>query len=310
MKIVLLDAATLGDVNLSPIEEFGNLKVYPETSPEQVVDRSSGADAIITNKVKITKEVIDNLPELRLVCIAATGMNNVDLVYAEAKGVKVKNASSYSTHSVAQATFALLLGLMHSTSYFDGYVKDGRYARSSIFTHYGGRSFSELSGKQYGIVGLGNIGRQVAHIAEAFGAEVAYYSTSGKHDDEKYKRVSMDELLQTSDVISIHAPLNDDTYNLIGTEQLKKMKSTAYLINMGRGGIVNEYDLAQALDNNVIAGAGLDVFKSEPMSTDNPLLKVKNLEKLMLSPHTAWASEEARETLVRRIALNIKNFLE
>lgn len=310
MKIVLLDAATLGDVNLTPIEEFGNLKVYAETSPEQIVDRCSGVDVIITNKVKITKEVMDNLPELRLVCIAATGMNNVDLVYAETKGIKVKNVSNYSTHSVAQATFALLLNLIHKTSYFDGYVKDGSYIKSSMFTHYGGRSFFELNGKRYGIVGLGNIGRQVAQIAEAFGAEVVYYSTSGKHDDEKYRRVSMDELLQASDVISIHAPLNDDTYNLIGIEQLKKMKSTAYLINVGRGGIVNEYDLAQALDSNIIAGAGLDVFESEPIGADNPLLKVRNLEKLTLSPHTAWASKEARETLVRKIALNIKDFLK
>lgn len=304
MNIVLLDRASLGDTSLAPLEPLGNLIVYGDTAPHQVVERCRNADVIICNKVKITAPIMDALPKLRLICIAATGMNNVALEYAAQKGISVKNVAHYSTASVAQATFALLLALMHSTAYLDAYVKGGQYAQSSLFTHYG-RTFYELAGKRFGVIGMGNIGRRVAAIAEALGASVAYYSTSGQNLSAPYLLLPLDELLKTSDVVSIHAPLNRNTYNLIGYPQLQRMKPSAYLVNVGRGKIVNEAELARALNENLIAGAALDVFEQEPINPDNPLLSVANPEKLMLSPHTAWLSVEARRTLIEKVAENI-----
>jgi glycerate dehydrogenase len=309
MKIVFLDSASLGDTSLAPLEKLGELTVYGDTlTGEEVVERCKEADAIICNKVKITAPIMDALPKLRLICIAATGMNNVALQYAEQKNIAVKNVAGYSTASVAQVTFALLLSLMHSTAYFDAYVKDGRYAQSSLFTHYG-RTFYELAGKNFGVIGMGNIGKRVAGIAAAFGAQVAYYSTSGKNLAAPYRSLPLDELLKASDVVSIHAPLNGSTYNLIGYPQLQLMKPTAYLVNAGRGKIVSEAGLARALNENLIAGAALDVFEHEPINPDNPLLSVRNPEKLMLSPHIGWLSAEARRALVEKVAKNVEEML-
>ncbi|MDR3367400.1 MAG: D-2-hydroxyacid dehydrogenase [Prevotellaceae bacterium] len=306
MKIVFLDRATLGDSSLAPLERLGELTVYDDTAGEvEVVERCKGADVIICNKTKITASVMEALPGLRLICIAATGMNNVDLKCAAQKNIAVRNVAAYSTDSVAQVTFALLLSLMHSAAYFDAYVKGGAYAQSKLFTHYG-RSFCELAGKRFGIIGMGNIGKRVAAIAEAFGAHVAYYSTSGQNLAAPYLRLPLNELLKTSDVASIHAPLNRSTYNLIDYPQLRQMKPTAYLVNVGRGKIVNEAALARALNENLIAGAALDVFEHEPINPDNPLLSVSNPEKLMLSPHIGWLSVEARRRLVEKVAENCR----
>jgi glycerate dehydrogenase len=308
MKIVFLDSASMGDTSLAPLEKLGTLTVYSDTlAGEEVVERCKEADVIICNKVKITASIMDALPKLRLICITATGMNNVDLKYAEQKRIAVKNVAGYSTASVSQVTFALLLSLMHSVGYFDAYVKSGQYAQSGLFTHYG-RTFSELADKNFGVIGMGNIGRRVAGIAEAFGAHVAYYSTSGKNLAAPYPSLPLGELLKTSDVVSIHAPLNSSTYNLIGYPQLQLMKPTAYLVNIGRGKIVNEAGLARALNENLIAGAALDVFEHEPINHDNPLLSVKNPEKLMLSPHIGWLSVEARRTLIEKVAKNIEEW--
>ncbi|MDR2814864.1 MAG: D-2-hydroxyacid dehydrogenase [Prevotellaceae bacterium] len=307
MKIVFLDRASLGDTSLAPLEKLGALAVYDDTAGEQeVVERCKDADVIICNKVKITAPIMDALPKLRLICITATGMNNVALKYAAEKSIDVKNVADYSTNSVAQVTFALLLSLMHSIGYFDAYVKGGQYARSSLFTHYG-RTFYELAGKQFGVIGMGNIGRRVAAIAEAFGAHVAYHSTSGKNLSAPYRLLPLNELLQTSDIVSIHAPLSSNTYNLIDYPQLQLMKPAAYLVNIGRGKIVNEAGLARALNQNLIAGAALDVFAQEPVSHNNPLLSVKNPEKLILSPHIGWLSVEARKTLIEKVAKNIES---
>ncbi|MDR0413980.1 MAG: D-2-hydroxyacid dehydrogenase [Prevotellaceae bacterium] len=308
MEIVFLDSATMGDTSLAPLEKLGALTVYGDTlTSEEVVERCAKADIIICNKVKITAAVMDALPKLRLVCLTATGMNNVDLNHAGQKGIAVKNVAGYSTASVSQVTFALLLSLMHSVAYFDTYVKSGQYARSGLFTHYG-RSFCELEGKKFGVIGMGNIGKRVARIAEAFGARVVYYSTSGKNLTAPYPSLPLDELLKTSDVASIHAPLNSNTYNLIDYPQLQLMKPAAYLVNVGRGKIVNEAGLARALNENLIAGAALDVFEHEPLNHDNPLLSVKNPEKLMLSPHIGWLSVEARRTLIEKVAKNIEEW--
>ena len=307
MNIVFVDAYSAGEVDLSGLAALGNLICYDQTEPHEIVARCADADVVITNKVAFFEQEISNLPNLKLICIAATGMNNVDLAYAAERGVAVKNVANYSTESVAQTTFALALGLLQSTSYYDNYVKSGCYTQSGVFTHHG-RPFSELKGKQWGIIGLGNIGRRVAEIAQVFGAEVSYYSTSGKNSTTDYPQKSLENLLQGSDIVSIHSPLNEQTKNLLGYTQLCLMKPTSLLINVGRGGIVVEADLAQALRENRLAGAGLDVFEQEPIQADNPLLKPDIAEKLLLAPHIAWASKESRQRLIDKICENIENF--
>lgn len=310
MKIVFLDKSTVGNVsNLELINEFGEVVCYDDTSADQTIDRSSGADIIITNKVIIDKKVMDANPDIKLICIAATGMNNVDLDYAAEKGIVVKNVSGYSTFSVTQSTFAMLFSLINSIHYYDNYVKSGSYSKSPIFTHHD-REFAEIKGKTFGIIGLGVIGQSVAKIADAFGCKVVYYSTSGNNTSQPYPCLKLDELLSKSDIISIHAPLNEKTNNLIDLGRLKTMKSTAVLINAGRGNIVNEEDLAFAIDHEIIAGAALDVFGQEPIQADNPLLKVQNTENLIMVPHIAWASKESREMLIKGIYQNISEFME
>nr|WP_297889231.1 NAD(P)-dependent oxidoreductase [Sulfurihydrogenibium sp.] len=220
----------------------------------------------------------------------------------------VTNVAGYSTNSVVQHTFGMLFYLLEHLRYYDEYVKSGGYAKSPIFTHIG-KPFWEIYGKTWGIIGLGTIGKKVAQIAESFGCDVIYYSTSGKNTAQKYPHKALDELLSISDIVSIHAPLNEYTKNLITYEKLKLMKKTAILLNLGRGGIVNEEDLAKALDEGLIAAAGLDVLEKEPMNLDNPLLQIKNKDRLLITPHIAWTSIEARQTLVKEIYLNIDAFI-
>ncbi|EDP73843.1 D-2-hydroxyacid dehydrogenase [Hydrogenivirga sp. 128-5-R1-1] len=310
MKIVFLDAKTVGnDIDLSIFNQFGDFVSYETTPPDKTIERVKDADIIITNKVVIDKNVINNAKKLKLICEAATGYNNIDINYAKEKGVQVRNVAGYSTESVVQHTFAMLFYLLEHLKYYDEYVKSGKYAKSDIFTHIG-KPFWKINGKTWGIIGLGTIGRRVAQVAESFGAKVIYYSTSGVERKENYKKVSLEELLKTSDIVSIHAPLNEKTRGLIKYNQLKLMKKTAILLNLGRGGIVNENDLARALDENLIAGAGLDVLEKEPINEDNPLLKIKNSEKLFITPHIAWTSIEARKKLIQEIAENISTFLK
>jgi lactate dehydrogenase-like 2-hydroxyacid dehydrogenase len=308
-KIVFLDISTIGEVyNLSHFGEIGDFISYDITEPDQRIERISDCQVVITNKVVIDKEIIEACPEMKLICVAATGMNNIDVEYAVRKGIVVKNVAGYSTESVAQSTFSMLLYLIHSTAYYDKYVKEGKYSQSPIFTHYGPQ-ISELKGKQFGIIGLGAIGKRVALIAEVFGAKVMYFSTSGKNLVSQYLHLQLNELLSTSDVVSVHCPLNEQTKDLISEEQLKLMKPTAYLLNAGRGGIINEQALARALDKNLIAGAALDVLSKEPIDPNNPLLKIKQKEKILITPHIAWASKESRSLLVEKIVENIREFL-
>lgn len=308
MTIVFLDASTVGDVpNLESIKELGDVTFYPVTTTDQTAERTHEADIIITNKVVITRELMEKAPNLKLICIAATGMNNVDREAAADLGIPVKNVAGYASVSVAQTTFAMILHLLQDLPRYDEFVKDGSYSKSPIFTNMD-QNYHEISGMRFGIIGLGNIGQKVADIATAFGAEVVYYSTSGKNTDQPYQLLQLDELLSTSDVVSIHAPLNENTDNLIGYDQLSKMKPTAMLVNTGRGGIVNEQDLARALDEELISGAALDVFENEPIKADNPLLSIKNKERLVLTPHIAWASVEARTQLLEGVKKNIREF--
>jgi len=303
MKIVFLDALTLGDVDFDRFKSFGDVIIYQTTSPAQTMNRVKDIDIVVTNKVVIDKEIMDNA-NIKFIQIAATGMNNVDLEYAKKKGIIVKNVAGYSTKAVIQQTFALILGLLNKVCYFDEYTRT-KYPKSKIFTHI--QNWFEISGKRWGIIGLGEIGRGVASIAKSFGAEVVYYSTSGKNKSSEFKRVDITELLSTSDIISIHAPLNENTKNLLNLEKLSLIKENAILVNLGRGGIINENDLAKILQQKDIL-VGLDVFEKEPVNVDNPLLKFN--DKILFSPHIAWTSIEARTKLMDGIYNNIKEFIK
>lgn len=311
MKLVFLDAATMGDdIDLSPFEQFGTLTVYYNTTPAEVVPRIATADIVLVNKVKINKEAMQAAKELKLICVAATGMDVIDLQYAAKAGIPVMNVAGYSTDSVAQTTFLHILSCMQQGPYFNEFAHSQAYSKSGLPTHFGGRYFLELSGKRMGIIGMGAIGRKVAAIASAFGMDVVYYSSSGKdRSDGQYRRVNLDELLRTSDVVSIHSPLNEKTRGLIGKVELEKMKASAYLFNLGRGAIVDECALADALNENRLAGAGMDVFSTEPLPADHCYRKVTDKSKLFLTPHIGWASVEARKRLVSMMVDNINQYI-
>jgi len=309
MNIVLLDAKTLGDdLDISALESFGTLTVYQTTSKEETLERIRIADIVITNKVVITANMMEETPRLKLICIAATGMNNVDLDAAKFKGIEVKNVAGYSTKSVVQHTFAMALYLLEKMAYYDAVVKDASWTESGLFTDVS-RPFYEISGKRWGIIGLGTIGQEVAKIATAFGAEVSYHSTSGKNLHHAYPHQSLEFILKDCDIISIHAPLNDDTYDLINENNLHYIKDDAILLNLGRGGIINETDLAFELDRRTFY-AGVDVLEQEPMTLNNRLNEVKHKERLLITPHMAWASIEARKKLLEGIVENIRVFME
>ena len=304
MKIVFLDAATMGDISFKAIEQYGDLVCYDTSTAEEALERVADCEVLIINKVLVTPELIDAAPNLRLICESATGINNIDVEYAASKGIPVRNAVGYSTSSVAQSTFMHILSLLGKGPHYDDCVKSGSYSAMNIFTDPS-VCWTELEGRRMGIIGMGNIGKRVARIAEAFGMEVCYYSTSGTGHCTEYPSLSLEEILRTSDVVSIHAPLNERTAGLIGRKELEMMKETAIIVNMGRGGIVDEAALADAVNEGKIAGAALDVFVKEPVPADNPLLHVKYPERLRLAPHVAWASEEARRRLVQQVADNI-----
>lgn len=307
VKIVFLDAASIGDdVSLDSIAALGELVTYPFTKPEEVFERVADCDVLIINKVQIGKDQIDAAKNLKLICIAATGTNNVDLVYAESKGIPVKNVAGYSTESVSQVTMAMILSLACHIGYYDNLVKSGEYSRGNVVSDVS-RYWGELKGQRIGIVGLGTIGSRVAQLAECFGMEVCYYSTSGKPHSDKYKHLPLNELLATSDFISVHAPLNEKTKNLITYDKLALCRKTAKVINIGRGGIINEEDLVKALNDNVIEGIGIDVFSKEPIPESSPYLQIKDKTKAVLLPHIGWTSKEARILLVKKIAENIKS---
>ena len=308
MKIVFLDAKTLGeDIDLSAYDALGEVVKYGFTSPEEVAERVKDADVLIVNKVEINEQSIGNAENLKLVCVTATGTNILDKDYLEKRGIAWRNVAGYSTESVTQHTFALLFYLLEKIRYYDEYVKDEKYVNDTIFTHFG-EHFNELNGKTWEIIGLGAIGRRVADIAKAFGAHVIYYSASGSAPQEGYEQVDFDTLLTTSDIVSVHAPLNEYTKDLMDKEVFAKMKKTAIFLNLGRGPIVVEQDLCDALESGTIAAAGLDVLCKEPMSASNPLLKIKDSKKLIITPHIAWASVEARNRLMQIIVGQIKDF--
>ena len=307
MKIVFLDEYSICNSDLSEIKALGDYVGYETTAPDEVVERCQDADIVISNKVVLDAEIIASLPKLKLICVAATGMNNVDLEAAAEHGIEVKNAVGYSTYAVAEATIGSALSLLREVTYYDNFFKSGKYAAAERIFNFD-RPTAQLRGKRWGIIGMGNIGREVARLAEAFGCKVNYFSTSGITRDEQHTALTLNELLSSSDIISLHCPLNDRTRNLITKEELSMMKPSAIIINVARGGIVNEQDLADALNGGVIRAAALDVFTSEPLR-ESPLYNLNEPYRLLASPHNAWSSVEAIGRLVECITQNIKNFI-
>ena len=281
---------------------------YGFSTLEEIPERVKDADVLIVNKIAINEQTIGTAKNLKLVCVTATGTNNLDKEYLKKRGIAWRNVAGYSTESVTQHTFALLFYLLEKIRYYDDYVKDEKYINDTVFTHFA-EHFNEVNGKTWGIIGLGTIGRRVADIAKAFGARVIYYSASGSPAQEGYEQVDFETLLTTSDIVSVHAPLNEYTKDLMDREAFAKMKKTAIFLNLGRGPIVVEQDLYEALETGEIAAAGLDVLCEEPMSETNPLAKIKDSKKLIITPHIAWASVEARNRLMQIIAEQIREFL-
>ena len=306
-KIVILDGKTLGDIRLEKLSEIGEVKYYDTTDISEVKERVREANIVLTNKVILNRENLSEANNLEFIAEVATGFNNIDIEYAKERGIGVSNVAGYSTNAVVQHTFAATLALLDEVVYYDNYVKSGEYSKSGLFTCLD-KPYYEIQDKTWGIIGLGNIGKRVAKIAEAFGAKVVSYSTTGSNTNNEFKRVSFDELLNNSDIISIHAPLSKNTLGLINYESLCKMKTSSILINMGRGPIVVEKDLARAIDEGKIRGAALDVFEVEPIKINNALLTMKNKDRIILSPHIAWASVEARERLFNEVIENIRAF--
>ena len=309
MKLVFLDTKTIGeDIDLSAYDALGEVVKYGFSTLEEIPERVKDADVLIVNKIAINEKTIGTAKNLKLVCVTATGTNNLDKEYLKKRGIAWRNVAGYSTESVTQHTFALLFYLLEKIRYYDDYVKDEKYINDTVFTHFA-EHFNEVNGKTWGIIGLGTIGRRVADIAKAFGARVIYYSASGSPAQEGYEQVDFETLLATSDIVSVHAPLNEYTKDLMDKEAFAKMKKTAIFLNLGRGPIVVEQDLYEALETGEIAAAGLDVLCEEPMSETNPLAKIKDSKKLIITPHIAWASVEARNRLVQIIAGQIREFL-
>ena len=310
MKIVFLDAKTIGDdIDLSGFDRLGEVVKYPFSTSEEARERTKDADVVVLNKVEINEASIGDAQNLKLVCVTATGTNNLDKEYLAKKNIAWRNVAGYSTETVAQHTFAMLFYLLEKLRYYDDYVKTEKYVGDTTFTHFA-NVFHELCGMTWGIIGLGNIGQKVADIAKAFGCRVIYYSTSGRNNKEGYERVDFETLLKESDVVSVHAPLDENTKGLMDEKAFSKMKESAIFLNVGRGPIVEEKDLANALKSGQIAGAGIDVLSVEPMTKDNPLREIKDSNRLIITPHIGWASIEARTRLMKTIEKQIAEFFE
>ena len=305
MKIVFLDAATMGDASMDEIAALGEFVCYSSSTAEQARSRAADAEVVLLNKVIVDKAFLDACPKLKLVCEAGTGINNIDTELCAQRGVLVRNVAGYSTDSVAQTAWMHILNLAGLAFHYNAYTKDGRYSAGSIHVD-AEHPFTELSGKTLGIVGMGAIGQKVASIGTAFGMKVIYYSTSGTGHCKDYPCVPLEQLLETSDVVSIHAPYNERTAGLIDYDGLCRMKPTAFLVNTGRGGIAVEADLVRAVDEGKIAGIGIDVYQKEPIPLGHPYLHAKHPERILLTPHIAWYSREARARLAHEMAENIK----
>lgn len=310
MKIVVLERSSVGmDVSIDCFSELGEVTAYNNTQFEEIAERVGNADIIVANKSRLNEETLKDAANVKLICEFATGFDNVDLDYCRSRGIAVCNVRNYCTEMVAQHTFAMALFLSEKLRHYDDYVKTGKYASQDRFSNFD-IPFYELAGKTWGIIGMGNIGRQVAKIAAAFGCRVIFFSVTGNSTVTEYERVDFDTILAESDFLSIHCPLSDLTRDLIDEAAIAKMKKTAFLINVARGPIVNEDALYKALLEDRLAGAGLDVLSKEPIAKDSKLQSIQDSGRLIITPHLAWASVEARERCVRINYDNIKAFLE
>lgn len=310
MNIVVLEQKSIGDdIDLTIYEDFGNVTYYANTLDEQIAERVRDADVIVVNKGPMNESTLKDAAHVKLICLFATGYDNVDLEYCKKRGIGVADVVDYSTAAVAQHTFAMALYLLERLPFYDNYVKSGAYGAQDRFSNFD-EPFVELEGKTWGIIGLGNIGKKAAKIAEGFGCHVIYYSVTGRNSSTEYERVDFDELLERSDFLSVHCPLSDLTLNLIDYEAMKKMKKTAILLNVARGPVVNNKDLYRALMEDEIYAAGLDVLEREPIGQDNPLGKIQDSRRLIITPHMAWASTEARTRLAVEVYKNIEAFLK
>lgn len=303
--IVILDAGTLGDLELTGLSE--DAKIFRMTSSSQVIERCREATVIVTNKVVLNSHILERLPKLKGIVIMATGLNNVDLDYCTKNNIEVLNAKGYSTDSVVSLTFSMAFYFLQDLSHYRDFIESKQWIGHEFFTYF--KDFHQLSSKSWTIVGLGTIGERVAKIASAFGCDVSYVSTSGKNNRDDYRQVTLDKALNDSDIISIHAPLNEKTKNLITLEKLKKLKNGAILLNLGRGGIINEKDLSAFLSQEKEIKVGLDVLESEPMRNSCPLISQLKNPNLLITPHIAWASKESRENLWKMTIENINRVL-
>lgn len=310
MNIVVLERHSVGaDVNVDCFKNLGDVTYYRNTVTSEVADRVKDADIIIANKSPLNESTLKDAPNVKLIAEFATGFDNIDINYCSSRGIKVCNVRNYSTAAVAQHTFAMALYLLEHLKHYDEYVKSGQYAAQDRFSNFD-NAFTELDGKTWGIIGMGNIGRCVANIAKAFGCKVICYSASGRKLEQEYEQVDLDTLLRESDFLSLHCPLTQSTQYIIDKVALSKMKPTAYLLNVARGKVVNNNDLYDALVSGQIAGAGLDVIEQEPITEANPLSKIMDSDKLIITPHLAWASVEARQRCVDIAYENAKAFIE
>ena len=309
MRIVILDGHTVnpGDLSWEPLEELADVTVYERTAEEDIIPRCKGAEIVLTNKVVLDAHVLNMLPRLQYIGVLATGYNVVDIEVASRQNIVVTNIPAYSTESVAQMVFSHLLNIVSRADYYANENRRGRWSQSPDFCYLDHNLF-ELSGKRMGIVGLGHTGTATARIAQSFGMNVQAYTS--KEEDELptgIRKVSLDDLFSTSDIVSLHCPLTEDTHHLVNKQVLATMKTSAILINTGRGPLVNDEDLADALNHGIIAAYGADVLTTEPAPADNPLLKAQNC---YLTPHIAWATREARERLIDQCAANVKAFID
>ena len=309
MKIVVLERNSVGPDIPVDYSALGEVIYYPNTvTVEEVKERIADADIVVSNKAPMKKEALQDAPNVKLICEFATGYDNVDIAYCKERGIKVANVVDYSTDMVAQHTFTLALALLQKLPHYDNYVKSGAYSAQDRFSNFD-IPFYELAGKTWGIVGMGNIGKKVAKIAAAFGCKVIFHSITGKSTCTDYPQVDKETLLAESDFLSLHCPLSDLSRNFIDAEALKKMKKSAILINVARGPVVNNKDLYEALKAEEIMAAGLDVIEKEPLELSNPLSQLKDSNQIIITPHLAWASVEARTRCVEQTAENIRAFL-
>ena len=309
MNIVILDGYTLnpGDQDWAPVNALGKVTVYDRSSPEQIIERAIDADAVLVNKVVLNESILSQLPKLKYIGVCATGYNNIDIDSTNKHKIVVTNVKAYGPASVAQHTFALLLALVNHIELHSQSVLNGDWSASADFCYWK-TPLVELAGKTIGLIGLGDIGSQVAKIALAFGMKViAYRKNPEQTQNQEIQMVSLEALFKQSDVISLHCPLTKETKHLINREKLSWMKPTSYLLNTGRGPLINEDDLAKALKDKIIAGAGLDVLSAEPPAVNNPLLSTPNC---VITPHVAWASYEARKRLLQMAADNLAAFIK